>query len=111
MTELEKVLAAIQAMPDKKKVVKTLLTLKPDWQEAMEKEDDKAYSDHDKLINEAMAKFPKSAKKRIAIENASSASGPAYQINMNLAMDARLYSWNNDTVNAIKYVLRKENKI
>ena len=55
-------------------------------------------------IEKAMKRFPKA--KRIAVENftmSSSELGMAEM--MNLEMDARMYKWNSDTVNAIRYVL------
>lgn len=50
--------------------------------------------------------------KKIAVQNFCW-SAPADKVanRVNLKMDARLYSWNTDTVNAIEYVLQREGKI
>lgn len=58
-------------------------------------------------VTEALKKFPKARK--IAVENVTMGKEgkgmDSYGKVMNLAMDARLYNWNSDTVNAIKAVI------
>ncbi len=57
-----------------------------------------------------MIKYPKA--KRIAVENASSGiSRLGYAENANIAMDARMYSWNTQTVSAIKWVITQKGKL
>lgn len=57
-------------------------------------------------VIEALKKFPKARK--IAVENVTmgkEGKGMDYGKAMNLAMDTRLYGWNDDTVKAIKAVI------
>lgn len=62
------------------------------------------------LIKEAIVKYP--AAKWLAVENfCISAPDDKMDNKMNLAMDSKSYKWNSDTVNAIRYVLKAENKI
>jgi hypothetical protein len=56
------------------------------------------------LIEMAMKKFPKA--KRIAVENFTmSCDKMDLATSMNLADDTRAYSWNAQTVNAIRWVI------
>ena len=56
------------------------------------------------LIDQAIKKYPKA--KRIAVENFTMGyDGPSLEARMNLESDARCYSWNGHTINAILYVL------
>jgi hypothetical protein len=57
-------------------------------------------------IEQALAKFKKA--KRIAVENFTSGGAGKWDMAaaMNLDMDARLYSWNADTIKAIKFVMQ-----
>jgi len=57
-------------------------------------------------IEQALAKFKKA--KRIAVENFTSGGAAKWDMAtaMNLDMDARLYSWNSDTIKAIKFVMQ-----
>lgn len=66
--------------------------------------------EQDTLIEEALEKYPKA--KRIAVENfvMSAWNGPESN-RYNLFGDTILYNWNNDTVRAIRYCLKKEGKI
>ena len=61
-------------------------------------------------IDEAMKQFPKA--KRLAVENFCWTAPNAPTDNYwNLVSDAQSYKWNADTVEAIRYVLRQDNKI
>lgn len=63
-----------------------------------------------KLVMESFAKFPKA--KKLAVENfCFSAPTDRFANSSNLSQDARAYKWNSDTVKAIRYVLKAENKI
>jgi hypothetical protein len=62
------------------------------------------------LIDSAIRKFPHA--KQLAVDNfCFSAPSDVDANRSNLQLDARLYSWNSDTVKAIKYVLSWEGKI
>jgi len=62
------------------------------------------------FIAAALKKYPKA--KTIAVENFCVSAPDDHMANsINLNADARSYKWNAHTVNAIKYVLRAENKI
>jgi hypothetical protein len=62
------------------------------------------------LIDSAIRKFPHA--KQLAVDNFCFSAPTDKAANQaNVAMDARLYNWNSDTVNAIKYVLSWEGKI
>lgn len=61
-------------------------------------------------IDVAMKKFPKA--KRLAVENFCWTAPDSPSDNYwNLTSDAQSYKWNADTVEAIRYVLRQDNKI
>lgn len=62
------------------------------------------------LVEAALRRYPKA--KRMAVENfCFSAPSNKVENKANLAADARSYPWNNDTINAIKMVLRAEGKM
>ena len=71
--------------------------------------DDK-YMTTETLVQIALKNYPKA--KPIAVENFCF-SAPTDKIanEMNLNEDARMYGWNSDTLNAIRSVLRAENKL
>jgi len=61
------------------------------------------------LIEQAMIKYPKARK--IAVENASAGIFKLdYAASANIAMDARMYKWTAQTVNAIKWVINQQAK-
>lgn len=63
----------------------------------------------DEIVNKAMQKFPKA--KRIAVENFSFGTTKLdMATSMNLSYDAQLYKWNAQTVNAIRFVIREQEK-
>ena len=54
-----------------------------------------------KKVEQILKKYPKA--KRIAVENFTMSRQDNHRNNLlNLAMDARLYNWNQQTVNAIR---------
>ena len=62
------------------------------------------------FIKDALKKYPKA--NTMAVDNfCFTAPDNATDNSMNLNDDTRLYKWNVHTVNAIRYVLKKENKI
>lgn len=64
----------------------------------------------DQLIAVAMAKYP--LANLTAVQNFCWTAPDDPEANKwNIGQDARLYSWNNDTVDAIAYVLRVEGKL
>ena len=66
--------------------------------------------DTGKLVDAALVKYPRA--KRMAVENfCFSAPDDKVANKTNLAADASSYPWNSDTVNAIKSVLKAENKL
>ena len=61
------------------------------------------------LIEKALTKYPKA--KRIAVENFTMGYDSFdMAARMNLEYDARCYSWNGHTINAIMYVLSYKSK-
>jgi hypothetical protein len=64
----------------------------------------------DILIAEALKKYP--AAKPVAVKNFCFSAPDDKQANFdNIRMDQCLYSWKNDTVEAIQYVLRGVDKL
>ena len=61
------------------------------------------------LIEQALKKYPKA--KQIAVENATFAQQDDMAFRMNLASDALMYRWNQDTINAIKFVMAGKTKL
>ena len=61
------------------------------------------------LVEQALKKYPKA--KQIAVENATFAQEDNMAFRMNLASDALMYRWNQDTVNAIKFVMAGKAKL
>jgi hypothetical protein len=62
------------------------------------------------LIDSAIRKFPHA--EQLTVDNfCFSAPNDKAANKANVAMDARLYNWNSDTVSAIKYVLSWEGKL
>lgn len=61
------------------------------------------------LIDQSLTLFP--AAKKIAVENFTFGyEKMTLDASQNLAYDKRLYNWNEDTVNAIVWVLRNKTK-
>lgn len=65
---------------------------------------------HTTIIDTALAKYPNA--KKIAVSNFTMGyHSLSMEALLNLDMDTKLYNWNKDTVNAIKFVLSHKNKI
>ncbi len=60
-------------------------------------------------IEAALAKFPKARK--IPVENVACWNDNKKANSINLAQDTQAYGWKGDTLKAIKYVLKLQNKI
>ena len=64
----------------------------------------------DTLLAEAFTKFPKA--KKLAVENFCFSAPDDKQANSdNILLDQSMYNWKNDTVEAIRFVLRGVGKL
>lgn len=65
-------------------------------------------------VEAGLAKFPKAAKKRIAIENVTYGVRPKdcdMAWNMNFNMDAASYGWPSVVQNCMKWIIRENAKV
>jgi hypothetical protein len=65
-------------------------------------------------VEAGLAKFPKEAKKRIAIENVTYGVRPEncdMAWNMNFNMDAASYGWSGVVINCMKWIIKENAKV